>query len=114
MFDNIGGKIKGLATFCAYACVIGGILVAIFGGVAYLQDAAYIEYATIYGGSSYRSLTEAGNSAYAGLMALKYGIIVGIVGFLSSWPLYGFGELIEKITYIADSMKKTDEKNEKV
>lgn len=106
MFENIGGKIKGLAKFCAYACVICGVLIAFIGLINYASEADYLEYATAYGGSSYKLLTEAGNTAYAGLQMLKYGLVAAVVGFLSAWPLYGFGELIEKVSLIADNIEK--------
>ncbi len=109
MFNNIGGKIKGLAVFCAYACAICGILAAFIGLIMYATEADYLEYATVYGGSSYTSLTEAGNTAYTGLQMLKYGLISGVIGFVSAWPLYGFGELIEKVSIIAESSKAKEE-----
>ena len=110
MFENIGGKIKGLAKFCAYACVICGILVAVIGLINYASEADYLKYATIYGGAGYGfdNLTEAGDKAWKGLQMLKYGLVAAIAGFLSAWPLYGFGELIEKVTVIADNTKKED------
>ena len=110
MFNNIGGKIKGLAKFCAYACVICGVIVALIGLANYISEADYLEYASIYGGAGYGYdiLTEAGNKAYMGLQMLKYGLIAAVAGFLSAWPLYGFGELIEKVSFIADNLKKED------
>ena len=36
-----------------------------------------------------------------------YFLIIGLVGLASSWPLYGFGELIEKVQKIADSKSGT-------
>ena len=108
MFNNIGEKIKGLAVFCACACVICGILVSIIGLTNYATEADYLEYATVYGGSNYDSLTEAGNKAYTGLQMLKYGLISGVIGFVSAWPLYGFGELIEKVSIIAENSKEKE------
>ena len=58
MFDKIGEKIKGLAMFCAYACVICGILVALIGLIMYATEADYLEYATVYGGSSFASIAK--------------------------------------------------------
>lgn len=110
MFENIGGKIKGLAKFCAYACVICGILVAVIGLINYTSEADYLKYASIYGGAGYgyNLLTEAGDKAYMGLQMLKYGLTAAVAGFLSSWLLYGFGELIEKVSVIAENTKKED------
>ena len=110
MFENIGSKIKKLAKFCAFACIISGVIVTLYGGSQYFSNAEYLEYATVYGGSSYYySLEKAGNEAYMGLQLLKFGLIAGVAGFVSSWPLYGFGELIEKVSFIADTMKKENE-----
>lgn len=112
MFDNIGEKIKGLAVFCAYACVICGILVAVIGLIMYATEADYLEYATAYGGagSGYDLLTEAGNKAYTGLQMLKYGLISGVIGFVSAWPLYGFGQLIENSDILVKQSNKLPEK----
>ncbi len=109
MFDKVGEKIKGLAVFCASACAICGILAALIGLMMYATEADCLEYATVYGGSSYTSLTEAGNTAYTGLQMLKYGLISGVIGFVSAWPLYGFGELIEKVSLIAENTKAKEE-----
>ena len=103
MFNNIGEKIKGLAKFIAYSCVICGIIIAVIGLIKYASNREYIEYASIYGGAGYGHsiLTEAGDKAYTGLQMLKYGLVSAVTGFIGSWPLYGFGELIDKVTVIA-------------
>jgi len=109
MFDNISSKIKGLAKFIAVICLVGGILVAFVGLVNYASEKDCLEYATIYGGAGhFTSLEEAGNKAYHGLQMLKYGLITCSAGTISTWPLYGFGELLEKVSCIADHMKKQD------
>ncbi|HHT17522.1 MAG TPA: hypothetical protein GXZ77_07440 [Papillibacter sp.] len=41
----------------------------------------------------------------SGSGAVLTGIIIGLTSFIGSWPLYGFGELIEKVSYIANKMK---------
>jgi hypothetical protein len=105
MFDNISGKIKGLAVFLAYACVICGIIITIIGAINFFANIDFLEYANAYGGSSYSSFNRLGNQAYNGLQLLKYGIVVGVGGTLSTIPLYGFGELIEKVSIIADKIK---------
>ena len=88
MFNNIGGKIKGLAKFCAYGCVICGVIIALIGLGNYIGKADYLE-----------------DAAYNGLQMLKYGLITAAVGFVSAWPLYGFGELIEDVSMIAYNTK---------
>lgn len=106
MFDDVGKKIKGLAKFCAYGCIICGVLIALIGLGMYADNASYLQYATANGGySRYSNLVEAGNTAYMGLQMLKYGLIAGAAGLVSSWPLYGFGELIETVTHVAINIK---------
>lgn len=80
MFDNIGGKIKSLAKTIfiieTIICIIGGLVM----------------------------LTEGSDEA------MIYGVITIIVGpltaWVSSWLLYGFGELIEKTCEIAENTRK--------
>lgn len=70
MYDNIGGKIKGLAKVIfiieAAICVIAGLVLA--------------------------------SEDEAGILLLLLG---PAVAWISSWLLYGFGELIEKTSVIA-------------
>ncbi len=99
--------------------VIGAIVCVIcffIGNSQYNEDKGYIEYATANGGSGYRSLQEAGDRAYAGLMLKNfslYGIIGSIVGGL---PLYWFGclfERVEEIQYTTNENKRKLEALEK-
>lgn len=105
MFKNVSSKIKWLAKFCAYACVSCGSLVAVVGLVFYAPNAYSLEYANIYGSDFF---TEAVNAARVGLQMLKYGLGSAVAGFLSAWPLYGFGELIENVNIIANNAPKDD------
>lgn len=87
MFKNIGGKIKGLAQVI---CTVG-IAISVVAGVSMI-------------GPGY-------NGAMVGM-----GFAVMIVGSLVSWIgsffAYGFGELIENTTVIAELAAKADaEKN---
>jgi hypothetical protein len=85
MYNNIGGKIKGLAKAFfiveAIACVICAF-VLIANGVDYHEELA------VYG-----------------FLMLIFG---PIVAWVSSWLLYGFGELIDKACEIADNTRKGD------
>ena len=84
MFDNIGGKIKGLAqvTF-----VVEAIAAFITGITLMALDAELIP---------------------IGLLV----IVVGpLVAWASSWLLYGFGELIDKICDIERNTRSAEEKN---
>lgn len=76
MFDNIGGKLKGLAKFVG----IGGgalfVLIGIIGGV----------------------------KAETPVVLLTC-VILGLICVISAWPMYGFGQLIESLMDIEQMMK---------
>ena len=74
MYDNIGGKIKGLAK----AFFIVEAIAAVIAGIALM---AIDEDLILFGA-----------------LAL---ILGPVVAWVSSWLLYGFGELIEKATQTA-------------
>lgn len=70
MYDNIGRKIKNLAKACGWICLIGGGLWTIF---VLVMERSFVELEELLPG------------------------LGAILLFLLSWPLYGFGELIEKV-----------------
>ncbi len=91
MFKNIGGKIKGLAKVICYV----GIAISVIAGIFMIGF---------------------GSSSYNGDTMVVMGCVVMIVGSLVSWIdsffAYGFGELIENTTVIAELAAKADaEKN---
>ena len=91
MFKNIGGKIKGLAKVICYV----GIAISVIAGIFMIGF---------------------GSSSYNGDTMIVMGCVVMIVGSLVSWIdsffAYGFGELIETTTVIAELAAKADaEKN---
>ena len=73
MYDNIGGKIKGLAK----AIFIIGAVVSFIAGIALMlvND----------------------NLIFVGVLIWFLGIIVA---WVSSWVIYGFGEIIDKVSDI--------------
>ena len=79
MWDNIGGKIKGVAKFIAWFGIIFSIIIGII-------------------------LFSIGGNLYYGGIFIGIGLFIMIVGSLISWILswfmYGFGELIVKTTKI--------------
>ena len=87
MFDNIGSKIKTLASTYAW----GGIIVSIIIGVILIAMGAAMR-------------------TYYGTSLIWRGIAIIILGSLFSWissfVLYGFGELIVKTTEIAKNTNK--------
>ena len=80
MFDNIGGKIKGLAKTIfiieTIICVIAGLVM----------------------------LAEGTDDLI--ITALITMIVGPLTAWVSSWLLYGFGELIEKTCEIAENTRK--------
>ena len=75
MYDNIGGKIKGLAK----AFFVVESIAAIIGGMV-----------VIVGGNG-------GLAVFVGILTVFFG---PIVAWVSSWVIYGFGELIDKASDI--------------
>ncbi len=84
MFDNIGGKIKALAKFITWAGIIGSVIAGI-----------------VVIGAGGRNIYGYG---YSGSFVLQ-GILTMVLGSLAAWissfVLYGFGELIEQTAAIA-------------
>ena len=84
MYSNIGGKIKSLAKAI---CIIEAALSAVGGVLLVALDDDLIMYG----------------------MALA--IIGPVIAWLSSWAMYGFGELIERVTEISWVLRRIDSKN---
>ncbi len=74
----------------------------------FISNADYLDYASVYGGSSYSSLESSGNSAYIGMQSMIWGVVISLFSWLGSFPIYGFGELIEKVTEIANNTRNMD------
>ncbi len=75
MYSNIGGKIKLLAQIYGWLVLIGGLL-AFF---ILLGDYDFDE--------------------------IFYVPLLALTGFASSWPLYGFGQLIDDVREMKESRK---------
>lgn len=86
MFNNIGGKIKGLAKFMCWL----GIILSVIIGILLIMSATNRN-------GYYRSTDSA---------TVVYGIIVIVVGSLLSWigsfVLYGFGELVDNSSKLVE------------
>lgn len=82
MFDNIGGKLKGLAKVTS----VLGMIVSVITAIALFCT----------------------NSHYSPTIGLGFVVLIG--GCVGSWVAgfftYGFGELIEKQTTIADHLER--------
>ena len=85
MYDNIGGKIKVLAK----VSFIVEAIAAVIAGIAFMiEDDEFI------------------------LMGLLIMILGPVVAWVSSWMLYGFGELVDKTCEIARNTSGGEKKSE--
>ncbi len=85
MFDNIGGKIKALAS----ASAVLGIIVSIFAGLLVLL----------------------GSSFLTGILII---VIGSLASWIASFTLYGFGELVDCAQIIAHNMPEKSASPKKV
>ena len=82
MFNNIGGKIKGLATAMT---IIGFVIFGIIGLMFILGSLAYGD-----------------EAAFVGMIGGVLTIVIGcFISWIGSFLMYGFGELIENSEIIA-------------
>lgn len=95
MFKNIGKKIKTLAVVIFIFELIGVFILGLI---------------TMIGGAAASSIMGSNGVGVAGVTGVFGGILIWIVGFLSSWIgsffLYGFGELIDKTAENAQNTKR--------
>ncbi len=92
MFGNIGGEIKTLAVI---VCVVG-IIISVLCGIYVIGNRHYFHMSSD--------------------TAIATGIGIILAGSLLSWVgalfAYGFGELIEKTTIIADRVTKAEKEKD--
>lgn len=79
MYTNIGRKIKTIAAVLGWLCLISGAIAWLI-----LITNGYDSW------SGYKYITE---DDYIGWIAL----LSGILGYISSWFTYGFGQLVEDV-----------------
>ena len=80
MYSEVGKKIMGLAKICGWICLIACVLTWLI-----LVTNGYEDW---YGDHVY--ITEDDVFGWAAL-------IFGVLSFIASWPLYGFGQLIDDV-----------------
>jgi hypothetical protein len=92
MYTNIGGKIKLLAKVWAWLGIIASVGLAI-------AQLVMINHAPTGGMAEEISLMS---------ILTAVGIVVAgtLISWVSSWALYGFGELIAKASEIAENTRK--------
>lgn len=90
MYNNIGGKIKGLAVFFCILGILGSLTVSIVTIVG-IQSSYYLDDDSVLYGSI-------------------GGVLISIVGSLISWVssflLYGFGQLVQNSDRISTALNK--------
>lgn len=101
MFNNVGGKLKGVAKICFW---IVTVIVWIFAGV------------TILGG--FAAMTQ---SVGAGLLTIILGALIGVIGTLIAWLevilLYAFGVITEntdKLVELAGGVSSSNTKSKEL
>ena len=99
MFNNIGGKIKGLAIFL---CWLGIILYVIIGVIMIIAAASSRSYTFDSYGEKITLST--GGSIVAGILVIVFGSLASWIG---SFFMYGFGELVENSKKVADRVSKS-------
>ena len=92
MFDNIGENIKGLAKFYCFAGMAGSVIMALI---------MFGQASNAYGGEE--------RLVASGILWLIFG---PIISWISSWVLYGFGEIVEAATKINRKLGDNCEKTE--
>ena len=101
MFSNIGEKIKKLAAIICWIGIICSLILGIVVEVA--PNSILYNYRVNVNGTTVAS----SNSIVAQVIT---GVLVFVIGSLASWissfVLYGFGELVSNSKKIADSLKK--------
>lgn len=90
MFENINSKIKNLAAIIFVVSVIGGIIWFIASFSLYNDNKTFInsDYSEYY------------LKAIRGKSGMIYSVILLVSGIISSFLIYGFGELIERVRNI--------------
>ena len=96
MFDNIGGKIKGLAKFICWVGIIASVIL----GIVLISNASS-------GWGEYKYTNS--EMVVEGIICIVGGSILSWVG---SFAMYGFGELVENSSELV-KMKKDEARLEK-
>lgn len=97
LYDNIGAKIKQYVKTATMVAVLGGLLMLVISASIYADNKEYIKFIDEF---RYSSLRESAMTALAAKNGIKYSIILIITSIISSWPLYGLGQLIENTDMI--------------
>ena len=114
LFENIGKTLKLLSKILFYSCLAIGIVVIVIGAIRFLSGID--EYTTFADGLSctledalkYENLYA---DCYYGRQMVSVGFVLAISS-LSTLIVYGFGEIIDKISIIASNTNNGSSKSE--
>lgn len=95
MFNNIANKIKGLAKVVAFLGTTIGVVYLIISIINYANNSDCISYAGTGGLLNSDILRKAGDKALAGLNGIYLSISMIVFSLLSTFPLYGFGQIVD-------------------
>lgn len=101
MYEDIGGKLKKYAKFVAVVGMVIGLLWFMISMFSYVENAEYIEYAYEDGQPSLQALALEAVAAKQGMI---YSLLLISTSIISSWPLYGLGQLIQNSDIIRKNL----------
>ena len=99
MFNNIGGKIKGLAKFLCWLGIILSVIIGVIMIIAATSSRSYT-----FDSYGEKITLSTGGSIVAGILVIVFGSLASWIG---SFFMYGFGELVENSKKVADRVSKS-------
>lgn len=109
LFDDVGATIKKIAKYSFYALLIGAAIMFIVGLVKMFSALDHYDPIEIMSLTQYDCLLSGYSdtvNGYMGKQMCKAAIIVVLCDLVGPILVYGFGELIEKVTAIEKKLKK--------
>lgn len=97
MYKNIGKKIKMLAKVMAIILTVLAVIMGIFITVTYCKPIVAQSLGYVY---------DASYKATVIIIAVLIVLVIAVVNWLTSWCLYGFGELIDNTAAIKKQTKQ--------
>lgn len=95
MYRNIGAKIRGLARTLFIICIVVGAINGACMGFIITQNILW------------------GLLCFP-ILAIIGGVICGLLGWIASWPLYGFGILVGEVESMGDHVRRMEISNRDV
>jgi hypothetical protein len=96
MFNNISYKIKVISLLSLICSVVGGAIWLIFSVTQYVKYKEFLQF---------ENLSRFYNTAVIARQGIVYSLVLLIGGIISSYLIYGFGEIIESLNNIDSKLK---------